>query len=145
MMELDTTCEEVTDNPSKQTVQKVHNNENDVSNKTNEAYLRTYNNLEIWKKSNNMTGWSEDVLLMYFEDVKKLYSPITMNAIFTRLQLMMKKYHKINIDCYDKVMKFLKQNEQGYKAKKTSFFKANEIQKFIETAPDYIYLPQKVS
>uniref|UniRef100_A0A6P7HBE7 Uncharacterized protein LOC114346606 isoform X2 n=1 Tax=Diabrotica virgifera virgifera TaxID=50390 RepID=A0A6P7HBE7_DIAVI len=57
---------------------------------------------------------------------------------------MLRINHDVDLEKYDKLRVFLKRKSEGFQAKKSSTLTPEQIRKFIDKAPDEIYLLHKV-
>jgi len=120
--------------------------QNLLPDKSKEKYNQMYNNFLAWQKSNNATSFSENVLLAYFADTakNKNYKPSTLWANYSMLKTTIKMYNKIDISHYHMLTAYLKKQSTGFTAKKSQVFTPEEINKFLQDAPDEKYLVLKV-
>lgn len=108
-------------------------------------YQRAYNLFLEWKVDQKTKSFSENVLMAYFGDLAKKFKSSTLWSHFSMLRTTLSIYNDIDIAKYLKLKAFLKRQSNGYKPKKSKIFTANDIDNFIEQAPDEIYLATKVS
>jgi len=112
--------------------------------KSKKKYLRAFKNFEDWRKKKKVKSLSETVLLAYFGGLAKTHAPSSLWAIYSMLRSTIHTNYNININSYDKLMAFLKQNSKGFKSKKSSILPPDKIHKFLMEAPDHQYLAIKV-
>lgn len=112
--------------------------------KSKERYEFVYNTFMDWRRLKNIDSFSEDVLLAYFKELSEKYAFSSLLMTCSMLRTTLYLNHKINIRDYSKLRLFLKSRSKGVQAKKTKTFTPVEINRFINEAPDYIYLVTKV-
>lgn len=112
--------------------------------KSKDKYEFAYNAFMDWRRLKNIDSFSEDVLLAYFKELadKYAFSSLLMTCSMLRTTLYLN--HKINLRQYSKLRLFIKSKSKGVQAKKTKTFTPVEINRFINEAPDYVYLVTKV-
>ncbi|XP_043479876.1 uncharacterized protein LOC122509710 [Leptopilina heterotoma] len=111
--------------------------------KSKNTYEDAYKKFVQWKESNNAIT-SENCLKVYFKDLIKNYKPSTIWSIYSKLKSTIQINKKISIHNYKELSALLSQNSRGYKSKKAKVFSTAEINLFLETAPDEMYLAAKV-
>lgn len=107
-------------------------------------YETTYQKFQGWKARNNVKSSSENVLLVYFEELSRKYKASTLWSIFSMLKATIKIKHNINITDYMKLQSFLKRKSEKYTPKKSKILTEEDFSKFLNTAPDQQYLLIKV-
>lgn len=107
-------------------------------------YETTYQKFQEWKARNNVKSSSENVLLVYFEELSRKYKASTLWSIFSMLKATIKIKHNINITDYMKLQSFLKRKSEKYTPKKSKILTEEDFSKFLNTAPDQQYLLIKV-
>ncbi|XP_063631749.1 uncharacterized protein LOC134802950 isoform X1 [Cydia splendana] len=112
---------------------------------TKKLYKKSYTKFMGWRKKENISSFSENVLLTYFQDMSTKYAPSTLWAEYSMIKSTLKLYEKTDISSYGKLLQFLKQKSEGYKVKKSKTFTPSEIEKFIRKAPDEVFLMVKVA
>ncbi|XP_063391499.1 uncharacterized protein LOC134677015 isoform X4 [Cydia fagiglandana] len=114
--------------------------------KSKEKYIATYENFISWRKEKNITSFGEDVLLSYFEEMSAKYKPTSLWAFYSMLKSGLKRRDNVNIKEYDQLRVFLKKLSEGYKAdNKVKVLTFENVEKFIDEAPDDRYLANKVA
>lgn len=108
-------------------------------------YQRAYNLFLDWRRDQNAKSFSEDVLMVYFSDLAKKFKSSTLWTQYSMLRTTLSIHENIDIAKYLKLKAFLKRQSEGYRPKKSKIFTSNDIKKFINEAPDEIYLATKVS
>ncbi|XP_061726715.1 uncharacterized protein LOC133532183 [Cydia pomonella] len=112
--------------------------------KSKEKYNTTYENFISWQKEKNITSFCEEVLLMYFEQISAKYKPTSLWAFYSMLKCGLKRRHNVNIKEYAQLGAFLKNLSKGY-VKKVKVLTFENVEKFIDEAPDNKYLAIKVA
>ncbi|XP_063544513.1 uncharacterized protein LOC134752749 isoform X5 [Cydia strobilella] len=114
--------------------------------KSKEKYNITYENFISWRKQKNITSFGEDVLLLYFEEMSAKYKPTSLWAYYSMLKSGLKRSHNVNIKEYYQLRAFLKKLSEGYGKKgKVKVLTFENVEKFIDEAPDDKYLATKVA
>ncbi|XP_044595729.1 uncharacterized protein LOC123272797 [Cotesia glomerata] len=142
---VDSSDIDITDDES---TRNIENEENIVKNllpaKSSLKYTNCYEEFCKWMENNKVKSISEDVLLVYFNEVAKTLNPTTLWSRWPMLKSVMDLHKGINIDQYKRLKQFLKNKSKGFEPKKSKIFSLGEVKKFIETAPDNIYLAMTV-
>ncbi|XP_063387680.1 uncharacterized protein LOC134673610 [Cydia fagiglandana] len=112
--------------------------------KSREIYFRAYDNFNKWRLENDVKTLSETVMLSYFMHLSQTKQPPTMWSIYSMLKATMKIKDDVHIESYSELITFLKGMQVGHNPKKSKMFTFSEIDKFINEAPDIIYLGAKV-
>lgn len=118
--------------------------QNLASTNSKEKYKNVYEAFKTWRKSRD-APISENVLLTYFEELKKTNKPNSLWAIFSMLKSTIKLNDQTDIGMYSNLITFLKQNSENYVPKKSRILSHENIEKFLSEAPDHTYLAMKVS
>lgn len=113
--------------------------------KSRSNYEVAYKHLMDWRLMNKATSFSEDTLLAYFTELAKKYKSSSMWTYYSMLKSTIYIKHNIKIESYAKLRALLKRQSEGYQAKKSKAFTGEEINKFINEAPDVKYLATKVN
>lgn len=112
--------------------------------KSVEKYNRQYDIFMEWCKKHEIKKYSENVLLAYFSDLSKKYSPSSMWSYYSMLKATLSAKQDVNISEYRKLTAFLKQKGRNHIPKKSKTLLQEEILKFLLDAPDEMYLMMKV-
>lgn len=112
--------------------------------KSKKKYEMVYKCFMSWRKNHNVGSFSENVLLVYFNELAKKYKSSSLWSFYSMLRSTLKLNNGVDIEIYTKLRAFLKRTSEGYQAKKAKTFTPEEINKFINEAPDTIYLATKV-
>lgn len=113
--------------------------------KSRKQYEKSYKDFMDWKTVKKATSFSENVLLVYFQEISTKFKPCTLWTIYSMLKSTLNIKHEVDISKYCKLIAFLKRKSEGYTGKKSKTFLPEEIKKFLNEAPDKLYLMQKVS
>lgn len=108
-------------------------------------YNRAYQQFQSWNKSNGWSPISEDTFLKYFQELAKRSKPSSLFANYSMLKATFRTNDDIDIGKYSKLLEFLKEKNSGYKPLRSKVFTDEEIEKFINEAPDDRWLDVKVS
>jgi hypothetical protein len=112
--------------------------------KSRKKYEATLANFMTWRNQKNITSFSEDVLLVYFDELSEKYQSSSLWAHYSMLRSTLDINSGIKIENYSKLRAFLKRKSEGYTPKKAATFTPAQIKKFMNEAPDQIYLATKV-
>lgn len=107
-------------------------------------YLAVYDKFILWKNSKNATSFSENVLMAYFDELATSYKPSSLWSMYSMLKSTLLTNNDIEIKKYSKLTAFLKKQSTGFKPKKSKILTANDVEKFLNEAPDEIHLATKV-
>lgn len=118
--------------------------------KSKNRYFQIYQNFQDWKKEKKNTSNSERVLLAFFAELedggedKKKNASSTLWAKYSMLKSTMKIHDKVDISTYSSLTAYLKQASKNHVPKQAKTFTEIELRRFIETAPDLVWLDVKV-
>lgn len=115
-----------------------------IPEKSKTKYEGTYKIFSEWLTDNNFNTLNENIFLTYFTEMSTKFKPTTLWTNYSMLRTTVKLYHKVDIEKYVKLRQFLRAKSYGYKPKTSSILTSKQIDKFIRTAPDRIYLLTKV-
>lgn len=113
--------------------------------KSRKQYELAYKAFMDWRKNRNVNSLSEDVLLVYFSQLSQKYKSSSLWSTYSILKSTLCIYHNVKLEYYSKLRAFLKRKSEGYQAKKSQTFTPQQIDKFINEAPDDKYLAIKVT
>ncbi|XP_037051392.1 uncharacterized protein LOC119085184 [Bradysia coprophila] len=116
--------------------------------KSKARYEQTLREFKNWQETKKTTSNSERVLLSYFSELKGLkgkLSPATLWSRFSMLKATLKIYEHVDIGSYTSLTAFLKVQLKGHKPKKAKVLTEVELRRFIEEAPDHVWLDVKVA
>ncbi|KAF5306435.1 hypothetical protein FQR65_LT07347 [Abscondita terminalis] len=112
--------------------------------KSRSSYDKEHNIFLNWKSSNSVKLVNETVMLEYFQNLAKKYSPNTLWTKYSILKSSLIVNDNINISVYPRLVSFLKQKSKGYVPKKSKVLTGDQVVKFIKDAPNESYLMHKV-
>ncbi|XP_073941147.1 uncharacterized protein [Choristoneura fumiferana] len=112
--------------------------------KSRYKYLKAYDNFIKWRASKRVKSFSESVLLVYFQELSKTLQPSTLWSVYSMLKATMSIKNNVQINLYTKLTTFLKRFAEGHKSKKSKVLTAQNIETFLNEAPDYHFLLLKV-
>lgn len=113
--------------------------------KSKAKYLKAYENFCVWKNSKGAKSFSETVFLAYFQEISKYKQPSTLWSIYSMLKATVSLNNNIQINLYAKLIAFLKRLSEGHKTKKSRVLSAENVDTFLNEAPDDSFLAVKVS
>lgn len=113
--------------------------------KSRALYEKTYNEFVKWCKDNNVQAATEDSMLVYFDELCKVYKPSSLWSKYSMIRANLVAKENIDISQFKKLFAFLKRQSEGYKPKKSKILTREEIIKFFVEAPDENFLMIKVS
>lgn len=112
--------------------------------KSRERYLAAYIKFSDWCRLKTVCILTENVVLAYLAEKSKSLAPSTLWSEYSMLKATLVVKENLDISKMSKVIAFLKRKSEGYKPKKAKIFTRSEINKFLEEAPDEVYLMIKV-
>lgn len=110
-----------------------------------EKYLKQYDMFNTWRLAKGAKTFSENVLLAYFIELSENKKASTLWSTYSMLKATIKMKKDKHIDTYPKLVAFLKRASSGHQPKKSKVFTVSDIEKFLNEAPDSVYLAAKVS
>lgn len=113
--------------------------------KSKGLYMKTYAIFKDWCQGKKVEKISENILLIYFQEQAKTRKASSLWATFSMLKSTISLKENIDVSKYFKLISFLKRQNENYKAKKSLVFTNEEVKRFLNNAPDEIFLPAKVS
>lgn len=119
--------------------------ENLLPSKSKEKYDFAYKRFEDWCKSRNVASYSECVLLAYFAHLSKTMKSSTLWSQYSMVKATLSIKNGVQIDRYSKLRAFLKRKNEGYTPKKSLVLTSEQVEHFINEAPDNKYLMIKVN
>ncbi|KAG4068834.1 hypothetical protein HA402_004982 [Bradysia odoriphaga] len=115
-----------------------------VAPKANPKYSKVYEDFQKWNETNGATPVTESVLMKYFTELAEKSKPSTLFVYHSMLKSALRINDNIDISTYSTLINFLKGKNAGYKPVKATVFTEEEIDKFINEAPDEQWLDVKV-
>lgn len=113
--------------------------------KSKAIYEKRYHQFMEWCLKKKIQNYSENVLLAYFSTELKSYQSSSLWSIYSMLKSTLSTKQNIDISKYHKLMAFLKKKSSTHCPKKSKTLDLHQIKKFINDAPDNVYLMKKVS
>lgn len=98
-----------------------------------------------WRSKKKLQSFSESVFLAYLKEQAETKKPSTMWATYSMLRSIMLNKHNIDLRSYPTLSPFLKETAKGYKPTTSKHLTADQINKFLDEAPDQKYLGMKVT
>lgn len=110
-------------------------------------YNKIYDHFQKWNKEHSLGARpiSQTVVMDYFADLSEKSKPSTLWAYYSMLKATLRCNDDIDITTWSKLTDFLKRKNVGYKPFKSKVFTEDEVNKFINEAPDEYWLDVKVS
>lgn len=106
--------------------------------------MSVYDNFMDWKTREAKESFSESVLVEYFEELAKKYKPSTLWGTYSMLKATIKSRHSVDMTNFNELRDFLKINATNYESQKANVLSAGHVEKFLNEAPDIVYLATKV-
>ncbi|KAL0879211.1 hypothetical protein ABMA27_002994 [Loxostege sticticalis] len=119
--------------------------QNLIPTKSREKYLKAYDNFIQWKNRKGAKTFSENVFLAYFQELAKTKQPSTLWSVYSMLKTTVNINKDIKIDSYSKLVAYLKRLSEGHKPKKSKVFSGQNVETFLNDAPDKEFLAIKVA
>lgn len=119
--------------------------ENLLPHKSKQRYLKSYEDFMKWRAEKKVNSLTESDLLIYFNELSKTYKPSTLWSVYSMLKTTLSTKHNVHLKNFVKLSSFLKKQAVGFKSKKSKVFTSQEIETFLNQAPDIVYLAMKVS
>lgn len=117
---------------------------NYLPNKSRKQYEKQYELFMDWKMTKNITSFSEDVLLAYFNELSNKFKSTSLWVHYSMIKATLNIKNQIDISNYTELTAFLRNKSAGYETKKSKTFSSADIKKFINEAPDDVYFSTKV-
>lgn len=114
-----------------------------LPNKSKDKYISAYNKFQDWRLA-KQAPITENVLLAHFQQLSTKFKPSSLWSIYSFLKTTLQFYDNINIKTYAILLTFLKRKNENYKPKKAKILTEENIQKFLNDAPNQIFLATKV-
>lgn len=119
--------------------------ENTLLMKSREKYQAIYKKFTQWREANNKDSLSQDVLLAFFVQLSEKMKPSSLWSHYSMLKHTINSNDKVDISSYKKLNMFLKLQSTGFKSKQTKVLTPNDIERFLNEAPDNQFLATKVT
>ncbi|KAG4065838.1 hypothetical protein HA402_012516 [Bradysia odoriphaga] len=115
-----------------------------VPQSSRERYEKMYNSFKAWQAVNKSANISQTVLLAFFHEMAQKHKPSTLWAYYSMLKTTIRANDNLDIGQYVQLSVFLKSKASGYLPVKAGVFSLADIHKFIDDAPDELWLDVKV-
>lgn len=114
--------------------------------KTRQRYEVSYHQFMNWKEAKDPDSpLSENVLMAYFGELSEKIKPSSLWALYSMLRSTLNIYNNVDITQYLQLRSLLRNKANGYKPQKSKTLTSQEVNQFLEEAPDDPYLFTKVS
>lgn len=119
---------------------------NQLPNVSRAAYELAYANFLQWLHQHGKTKVDETALIIYFQELKtvKKYQASTMWSTWSKLRATLKLRNSININNYDDLKLFMRNNGKGHKPKQSATFTWSQIIDFLNSSDVQTCLAQQV-
>lgn len=97
-----------------------------------------------WMESKNESVVTEKLMVAYFNVLREKYAPPSLWTTYSMLRSTLFMYEKVDISKFSTLIGALKSVSKGYQPKKTKTLDRKDVEKFINEAPDEIYLLMKM-
>ncbi|KAJ8975882.1 hypothetical protein NQ317_009297, partial [Molorchus minor] len=87
---------------------------------------------------------SEAVLLVYSEHKINNIKPMTLWSVYSMFKSILNANENVNIIKFTKLIPYLKRKSVGYRPKKSRILTKEEIERFLQEAPDDRFLIERV-
>lgn len=112
--------------------------------KSKEMYNKWYQNFIDWINKNNINKINENIMLLYFDELSKLYAPNSLWTIHSCIKKKLILEKNIDIKNYGKIIALLKSKNSIYKAKKAKVFTREDIDNYLRNADDKLCIREKL-
>lgn len=112
--------------------------------KSRKIYLKTYESFMDWRNKKRINSFTESVFLAYFDEMSKKYQSSTLWSIYSMLKITVKIKHEVQMKTYGNLIALLKRLSSGHKGKKSKVFTSEDVETFLNNAPNEKYLATKV-
>jgi len=113
--------------------------------KSKRQYTAAYNAFKKWRTEKKTSSFLEEVFVAYFKELSEKHAPPTLWTQYSMIKTCVKNFDHIDLAKYNVLISFIKKKNARYKKKKAKIFEPNEIRKFINEAPNEVYLCKKVN
>lgn len=112
--------------------------------KSRHRYEKEYAVFTNWCQEKGIKSMKEEVFLAYFSELNKVCKPNTLWSRYSMLKSVIKIKNDLDISKFFKVTSYIKRQNVGFRPKKAKVFNKEEVTKFLNEAPDEVYLMIKV-
>jgi Integrase len=93
-----------------------------------------------WRLAKNVQTFSENAVMVYFEELSKKYKSSTLWTIFSMLKSTLSANHNIDLGSYKKLQALIKRKSENYVPKKSQILTEDDFCRFLTKASDDKYL-----
>ncbi|XP_037043342.1 uncharacterized protein LOC119079498 isoform X1 [Bradysia coprophila] len=112
--------------------------------KSRGRYETEYAKFRKWQEAQDMISFTEEVLLKYFGGLARTLAPTTLYTVYSMLKSMLSSKHNVNIGEYSQLLALLKKSKVEFISNAPPrLFTADEVNKFLQEAPDSEYAAVK--
>ena len=115
-----------------------------IPQKSAAKYDNAFSHFKEWKRENHLTSSSEDTLMAFFEDMSEKYAPNTLWSMYSMIRSKLLQTENTDISKYASLKRFISVANQNYTPKKAKILSTQNIENFLNKAPDQHYLAIKV-
>ncbi|XP_065223183.1 uncharacterized protein LOC135847549 [Planococcus citri] len=116
-----------------------------VPEKSKHRYESMYDGFVKWQEDNGYAGhFIQDVVLKFFTELANSKSPATLWSCYSMLRSMLHLKQNVDISKYTDLKEFIKSRNKDHIPVKAKIFTDEQLLKFINEAPDAVYLATKV-
>ncbi|KAJ3643572.1 hypothetical protein Zmor_026274 [Zophobas morio] len=112
--------------------------------KSREVYECAYTRFIKWCEGKKIQTYSENVLLVYFSELATKMKSSTLWSHYSMVKATLNIKNGIEIGKYSKLKAFIKKQGEGYVPKKSRVLTNEQIEVFLDTAPDFKFLMMKI-
>ncbi|XP_063926466.1 uncharacterized protein LOC135140021 [Zophobas morio] len=112
--------------------------------KSREVYECAYTRFIKWCEGKKIQTYSENVLLVYFSELATKVKSSTLWSHYSMVKATLNIKNGIEIGKYSKLKAFIKKQGEGYVPKKSRVLTNEQIEVFLDTAPDFKFLMMKI-
>lgn len=115
--------------------------------KSRKQYQIAFQRFNDWctTQKGTHTQYTEKVFFDYFSERSNKVKPSSLWSEFSMIRAELSAKENIDLKNFKKLMSFLKQNSVGFRCNKSKVFNRKQFFKFLNEAPDEIYLLKKVN
>lgn len=107
-------------------------------------YEKVYEEFQKWNKLKGGTPVTQNILMKYFTDLAERTKPSTLWAYYSMIKATLRSNDNIDITSWSKLLDFLKRKNVGYKPTRATTFTEQQLETFMNEAPDEQWLDAKV-
>ncbi|KAJ8685454.1 hypothetical protein QAD02_021247 [Eretmocerus hayati] len=112
--------------------------------KSRREYELAYAHFSKWLHDNRSPPITENILMLYFEELSHTYSPPTLWSKWSMIKTLLNLRSNIKMGDFQNLKQFLKNFNKSFKAKQAAVFRWEDIEKFLRDAENFIYSAMKV-